>query len=101
MIINTSKDGLINTDALIEAVKSGHVGLDVYEWKQPFFHKDLSNSIRSDEHLARLLFFPNVIITSHQAYFTKESLTEIWKITYKNIHECISSGICKNKVEAL
>lgn len=101
-IINTSRGGLIDTDALIEAIKSGHighVGLDVYEWEQPFFHKDLSDSIVSDDHLARLLFFPNVLITSHQAYFTKESLTEIWKITYENICEFISNGTFKNKVE--
>jgi D-lactate dehydrogenase len=103
-IINTGRGGLIDTDALIEAIKSGHighVGLDVYEWEQPFFHKDLSDSIITNDHLARLLFFPNVIITSHQAYFTKESLTKIWNMTYENIHEFICNGSCKNKVEPL
>lgn len=87
-IINTSRGRLINTKDLIEALKSGKVGavgLDVYEEEEGIFYEDLSDKVLGDDDLARLLTFPNCLITAHQAFFTKEALTEISNITVGNI----------------
>ena len=88
MLINTGRGGLIDTKALITALKTGHVGnagLDVYEEEQAVFFQDLSGTILSDDILARLLTFPNVLITSHQAFLTKEALENIATTTLENI----------------
>ena len=88
MIINTGRGKLINTVDLIEALKNGKVGnagLDVYEEESEYFFEDYSSTIISDDVLARLLIFPNVLITSHQGFFTKEALTNIAKTTLSNI----------------
>ncbi|MES2122906.1 MAG: 2-hydroxyacid dehydrogenase [Chlamydiota bacterium] len=88
MIINTGRGALIHTADLIAAVKShkiGSAGLDVYEGETPYFYDDLSLSIMSDDALARLETFPNVLITSHQAFFTKEALENIANTTLQNI----------------
>jgi D-lactate dehydrogenase len=78
----------VDTRALIEALKSGRlagVGLDVYEEEEGIFFEDLSSSVLQDDELARLLTFPNVLITSHQAFLTREALTEIACTTVANI----------------
>jgi len=87
-IINTSRGALINTDALINGILSGHVGaacLDVYEEEADFFYEDLSSHIVRDEKLVRLISMPNVIITSHQAFLTNEALDNIAYTTVNNI----------------
>lgn len=87
-IINTSRGKLIDTSALIAALKSGHVGgvaLDVYEEEEGIFFEDLSGLVLADDELARLLTFPNVLITAHQAFLTDEALTEIARVTIENV----------------
>jgi len=79
-IINTSRGALINTKDVIEALKAGHIkglGIDVYEQEEKLFFKDLSTSMINDDDIQRLLSFPNVLVTGHQAFFTEEALTEI------------------------
>lgn len=88
IIINVSRGGLIDTRALIEALKSGHVagvGLDVYEEEEGKFFEDLSADVMTDDVLARLMTFPNVIVTAHQAFLTREALDEIARVTTENI----------------
>jgi D-lactate dehydrogenase len=78
----------VDTKALIEALKSRHlagVGLDVYEEEEGIFFEDLSGEVLHDDDLARLLTFPNVLITSHQAFLTREALNEIARTTVTNI----------------
>jgi len=87
-IINTSRGKLIDTRALIDALKSGRLGgvaLDVYEEEEGVFLEDLSGQVLQDDELARLLTFPNVLITAHQAYFTHEALHEIARVTTENV----------------
>ena len=84
MLINTSRGALIDSRALIAALKTGHVGaagLDVYEEEEGVFFEDLSNTVLQDDVLARLLTFPNVLITSHQGFFTREALAAIAETT--------------------
>jgi D-lactate dehydrogenase len=88
MIINTGRGKLIDTVDLIAALKRGKVGsagLDVYEEESEYFFEDYSSTIVSDDVLARLLTFPNVLITSHQGFFTKEALKNIAETTLNNI----------------
>jgi D-lactate dehydrogenase len=88
IIINVSRGALIDTVALIEGLKSGHVGgvgLDVYEEEEGKFFEDLSGQVMTDDVLARLMTFPNVIITAHQAFLTQEALNEIARVTTENI----------------
>lgn len=87
-IINTSRGKLIDTCALIAALKVGHVGgvaLDVYEEEQGIFFEDLSGQVLQDDELSRLLTFPNVLITAHQAFLTREALGEIARVTTENV----------------
>ncbi|MDR6804919.1 D-lactate dehydrogenase [Dyadobacter sp. BE34] len=87
-LINTSRGGLINTAHAIEALKSKHLAnlaIDVYEQEEKLFFKDLSESIIEDDTIQRLMSFPNVLVTAHQAFFTEEALTEIAKVTLQNI----------------
>ncbi|MDF1738610.1 MAG: 2-hydroxyacid dehydrogenase [Verrucomicrobiales bacterium] len=87
-IVNTSRGKLIDTSALIAALKSGHVGgvaLDVYEEEEGIFFEDLSGLVLADDELARLLTFPNVLITAHQAFLTDEALSEIARVTIENV----------------
>lgn len=88
-IINTSRGALIDTDDLLEAIKAGNkiggVGLDVYEEEEGIFYEDLSDEGIRDDNLARLVTFPNVIITSHQGYFTKEAMKAIALTTLENL----------------
>lgn len=88
VLVNVSRGALIDTKALIESLKSGHVGgvaLDVYEEEEGVFFEDLSGQILHDDELARLLTFPNVLITAHQAFLTKEALAEIARVTVANL----------------
>lgn len=88
MLINTSRGGLVDTVALIDALKRrrlGGVGLDVYEEEADLFFRNLSEEIIRDDVFARLLTFPNVIVTSHQAFFTREALHGITEVTMANI----------------
>ncbi len=97
-ILNTSRGKLIDTHALIAGLKSGHiggVGLDVYEEEEGIFFEDLSGQVLLDDELSRLLSFPNVLITSHQAFLTHEALSEIARVTVTNMlsHERVESFI--------
>ncbi len=88
IIINTSRGALIDAEALLEGIKSRHIGaacLDVYEEEGDFFFEDLSGHIISDDILARLISMPNVIVTSHQAFLTNEALENIAQTTVDNI----------------
>jgi D-lactate dehydrogenase len=93
MLINVSRGRLIHTKALIKALKSRHVSgvaLDVYEEEEGIFFEDLSGQILQDDELARLLTFPNVLVTAHQAFLTQEALSEIARITVENILRFVS-----------
>ena len=88
-IINTSRGGLINTLDMIKALKLGKVayfGLDVYEQEEKLFFRDLSATIIEDDKIQRLMSFPNVLVTGHQAFFTNEALTEIAATTLKSVN---------------
>jgi len=101
MIINTGRGKLINTKDLIEGLKSGRVGyagLDVYEEETEYFFEDFSSSVIEDDVLARLLTFPNVLITSHQGFFTKEALSNISSITCNNIISFFKGQTLPNEI---
>jgi len=87
-LINTSRGALIDTSALIEALKNhklGGVALDVYEVEEGIFFEDLSHEVLQDDELARLVSFPNVLVTSHQGFLTEEALAEIARVTTENL----------------
>ena len=101
MIINTSRGQLIDAAALVGGLKSkkvGSAGLDVYEEESEYFFEDRSDEIIVDDLLARLTAFPNVIITSHQAFFTKEAVTNIAATTMRNINDYFTSEKLENEV---
>lgn len=88
MLINTSRGKLIDTDAAIEALKTGRIGylgVDVYEQEEKIFFKDLSEMVIADDKISRLMSFPNVLVTAHQAYFTDHALTQIAQTTIQNM----------------
>ncbi|GAB3516186.1 2-hydroxyacid dehydrogenase [Emticicia fontis] len=90
MLINTSRGALIDTQAVVEALKNkivGYLGIDVYEQEENIFFNDLSEQILQDDTLARLMTFPNVLITSHQGFLTEEALTQIAITTLQNISD--------------
>ncbi len=101
-IINTSRGKLIDTNSLIEKLEEGKIGglcLDVYEEEAEFFLNDMSNSYIRDKDLSTLLSMPNVLITSHQAFFTKEALNKIASDTFSNIKQIFENGSCENEVK--
>lgn len=101
MLINTSRGALINTAAAIDGLKTGRIGylgLDVYEQEEKLFFNDLSENIIQDDEILRLLSFPNVLITSHQGFFTEEALTQIAQITLENIDNFEAGKPLKNLV---
>lgn len=101
MLINTGRGKLINTSNLIEGLKNGRIGsagLDVYEEESRYFFEDLSDRVLSDDILARLLTFNNVIITSHQGFFTKEALYNIAMTTMQNIDDFFKGKPLVNEV---
>ncbi len=88
LLVNTSRGGLVDTEAAIEALKSGQLGglaLDVYEQEADLFFRDLSSTIIADDVFQRLLSFPNVIVTGHQAFFTQEAITTICETTINSV----------------
>lgn len=88
-LVNTSRGGLIDTEAVIDGLisrKIGGLGLDVYEEEEGVFYEDRSNEIMRDENLARLTTFPNVLITSHMGFFTKEAMQAIAQVTLENAY---------------
>lgn len=90
-LINTSRGGLVDTAALVEALRGGHlagVGLDVYEDEAELFFRDLSDNVVEDDTWARLISLPNVLVTGHQAFFTREALSTIAETTMQNIVNC-------------
>ena len=94
MLINTSRGAVVDTPAVIEGLKTGRIGylgIDVYEEEADLFFEDLSNRVLQDDVLARLLTFPNVIVTGHQAFFTHEALSRIAETTLRNI-ACFARG---------
>lgn len=102
MIINTGRGQLIHTNALIEGLKSkkiGYAGLDVYEEENEYFYEDQSDRIIDDDTLARLLSFNNVIVTSHQAFFTQEAMGNIAGTTLQNIKTFMMEGYLENEVK--
>jgi len=101
MIINTGRGLLIDTKALISGLKTGKIGyagLDVYEEESDYFFEDFSSSVIQDDVLMRLISFPNVLITSHQGFFTKEALGNIADVTYQNIHEFLQGEALTNEI---
>lgn len=101
MLINTGRGALVNTPALIDALKSGqlgYLGLDVYEEEAQLFFEDRSDLPLQDDVLARLLTFPNVVITAHQAFLTKEALGAIAQTTLDNI-SAWAAGSPQNEVQ--
>ena len=103
MIINTSRGGLIDTRAVIAGLKSGkvgHLGLDVYEEEAELFFEDQSLRGIADDIFARLITFPHVLITGHQAFFTREALSRIAETTIANIADFSAGRACPNEVSA-
>ena len=104
MLINTGRGKLIDTKALINALKTGRIGsagLDVYEEEADYFFEDRSLNPITDDILARLLTFPNVLITSHQGFFTREALHNIAETTLQNIDDFFAGRPLTNQVCAI
>jgi len=102
MLINTSRGGILNTRAVIRALKSGKIGslgLDVYEEEADLFFEDLSGTVLQDDIFARLLTFPNVLVTGHQGFFTREAMGNIAQTTLANATEFEKSGRALHPVE--
>lgn len=101
MIINTSRGGLVDANALIEGIKSkkiGSAGLDVYEEEAEYFFENFSDEVITDDTLARLLSFNNVLVTSHQAFLTNEALENIAQTTMENIEDFFNDKPLKNEI---
>lgn len=101
MLINTSRGALIHTRAAIHALKTGQIGylgIDVYEQEEKLFFHNLSEEIIPDDDIMRLMSFPNVLVTSHQGFFTDEALTQIAQITLQNIDDFEAGKPLVNKV---
>jgi D-lactate dehydrogenase len=101
LLVNTSRGGLVDTRAVIRALKSRHLGgvaLDVYESEGALFYDDHSGEIIHDDVLMRLMTFHNVLVSGHQAFFTQEALQEIAECTLRNLREFIADGTCKNSL---
>jgi D-lactate dehydrogenase len=102
MLINTSRGAVIDTRTVVEGLKNGkigYLGIDVYEQEGNLFFRDLSESIISDDLITRLLTFPNVLITAHQGFFTKEALEEITTTTLQNLSDFERGVKLENEVE--
>jgi D-lactate dehydrogenase len=100
-IVNTSRGALLDTKAVIEGLKSGKIGylaIDVYEEEEDLFFQDLSSQIVMDDVFARLLTFPNVLVTGHQAFLTERALDNIANTTLENLSEFERTGECSNAV---
>ena len=103
MLINTSRGALVDTAAIVQGLKAGKIGslgIDVYEEEADLFFEDLSNHVIQDDVFARLLTFPNVLITGHQAFFTREALEAIAQTTLSNLDDLQAGRPCPNEVRA-
>lgn len=103
LLLNTGRGGLIESSALVDSLKTGHLGgagLDVYEEEEGIFFEDLSDQVLQDDVLARLLTFPNVLVTSHQAFLTKEAMQKIAADTLQNISNFEAGRELVNRVRA-
>ena len=101
VLLNTSRGALVDAEALLNGIKSRKIWaacLDVYEEESDLFFEDNSGHIMEDDILARLISMPNVIVTSHQAFLTKEALENIAETTTKNLVEIFKNGQCENEV---
>lgn len=101
VILNTSRGALVDAEALLNGIKSRHVGaacLDVYEEESDLFFEDNSGHIMEDDTLARLISMPNVIVTSHQAFLTEEALENIAETTVQNLLDLKNRGQCNNEL---
>jgi D-lactate dehydrogenase len=102
LLINTSRGGLVDTEAAIEALKSGRLGgmaLDVYEEEAGLFFKDLSSTVITDDIIQRLVSFPNVIVTGHQAFFTREAIGTILETTLVSISDFAAGRALANEIK--
>jgi D-lactate dehydrogenase len=103
LLINTSRGGLVDTEAAIEALKSGQLGgmaIDVYEQEAGLFFRDLSSTVIADDVIQRLVSFPNVIVTGHQAFFTREALGTILDTTLTSISDFAAGRPLANEIDA-
>jgi D-lactate dehydrogenase len=103
MLINTSRGGLVNTEAVIAGIKSakiGYLGIDVYEQEADLFSEDLSGTIIQDDNFQLLKSFPNVVITAHQAFFTQNALQSIAETTLANVTEFAQGQVLTNQTVA-
>ncbi len=104
MLINTSRGALIHTSDVIHALKKGkigYLGIDVYEQEEKLFFKDHSEDIIEDDQIQRLMSFPNVLVTAHQAFFTNEALSQIAIVTLSNIDSLLKQNDIDNKAALL
>jgi D-lactate dehydrogenase len=102
LLINTSRGGLVDTEAAIDALKTGQLGgiaIDVYEQEANLFFKDLSSTVIPDDVIQRLVSFPNVIVTGHQAFFTREALGTILETTLASISEFAAGRPLANEIK--
>lgn len=102
MIINTGRGGLIDTEALIDGLRSaqiGAAGLDVYEEEKDYFYQDHSSEVITDDKLALLLSYTNVLVTSHQAFFTREAMENIATTTLQNCRDFFDGRELVNEVK--
>lgn len=102
MLINTSRGGLVDTKAVIASLKSGHIGylgIDVYEQEEDLFFQNLSEQIILDDIIARLMSFPNVLITAHQGFFTQEALNQIARTTFDNMKAFMTGEVLINEIK--
>ncbi|MGA7781226.1 MAG: 2-hydroxyacid dehydrogenase [Paraburkholderia sp.] len=103
LLINTSRGGLIDTEAVIDALRSGQLGglaIDVYEQEADVFFRDLSGTIVTDDVLQRLVTFPNVIVTGHQAFLTREAVTTICETTLQSVTDFETGNALSNEIRA-
>ena len=100
-LVNTSRGALLDTAAVIDGLKAGKIGylaIDVYEVESDLFFRDLSNQVVHDDVFARLLTFPNVLVTGHQAFLTHRALAGIAETTLQNVTDFAQNGQCQNAV---
>ena len=101
LLVNTSRGGLVDAEAAIQALKTGQLGglaLDVYEQEAELFFRDLSSTIVTDDVLQRLMAFPNVIVTGHQAFFTREAISTICETTLRSVSEFEAGKPLSNEI---
>jgi D-lactate dehydrogenase len=101
MLVNTGRGALVDTGAVVEGLKSGRIGsfaTDVYEEEAPLFYEDRSSEVLADDLFARLLTFPNVLVTAHQGFFTSEAMSAIAATTIANLDDVAAGRACANDV---